>query len=244
MTRLIVWRHGQTAWNLQNRIQGQTDVALDDTGRAQAETAARLLAGERADVLVSSDLRRAQDTAATLAALTGLPVGQDKRLRERSYGEWEGLTHAEISARWPAEFQRWRLGEPIPECGLEDPDDVAARAGAALAEVAERVGDGTLVVVSHGGAARQGVGALLGWPPLAVRAIGPLGNCHWSELRGSATRGWRLQAHNVGPRAHAEPLPTADDAVSGSAGATGEGPGSVGGGAGSVGGTAGASVTS
>lgn len=213
MTRLIVWRHGQTSWNLQNRIQGQQDTSLDDTGRAQAEAAAQLLAAEHADLLVSSDLRRAQHTATALAALTGLPIALEPRLRERSYGEWEGLTHAQISARWPEEFARWRRGEPVPECGLENPEDVAKRVGAALSDFAEQAGDGVLVVVSHGGAARQGIGAVLGWPTSVVRAIGPLGNCHWSELRGATGRGWRLQAHNVGPRVPREPLPPADDAV-------------------------------
>ncbi|MGH3736521.1 MAG: histidine phosphatase family protein [Micromonosporaceae bacterium] len=199
MTRLIIWRHGRTVWNLQNRIQGQTDVPLDEAGREQATVAAALLAGEGADMLVSSDLSRARDTAGVLAALTGLPVGVDKRLRERQYGEWEGLTHQEISARWPAEFERWKTGEPIPECGLENPEDVAKRMGEALLDLVDQVGEGTLVVVSHGGSARQGMGAVLGWPYQAVRTIGPLGNCHWAELRRGGGQ-WRLHAHNIGPR--------------------------------------------
>jgi len=201
VTRLIIWRHGQTVWNLHNRIQGQTDVDLDDTGRTQAAAAAAALAAERADVLLSSDLRRARDTAGALAALTGSPVDVDNRLREREYGAWEGLTHEQISARWPEEFLRWKSGGPVPECGLEDMADVAKRVGAALLDAADRVGQtGTVVVVSHGGAARQGMGAVLGWPLEVARSVGPLGNCHWAELRGSATTGWRLYAHNVGPR--------------------------------------------
>lgn len=199
MTRLIIWRHGRTIWNLQNRIQGQTDVALDETGREQAAAAAELLATENADLLVSSDLRRARGTAGALAALTGLPVGVDARLRERQYGEWEGLTHAEISSQWPTEFERWKHGEPIPECGLENPEDVGKRVGAALLDLVDQAGDGTLVVVSHGGSARHGMGAVLGWPSAVVRAIGPLGNCHWAELRGGGST-WRLHSHNVGPR--------------------------------------------
>ena len=82
MTRLIIWRHGQTSWNLQHRIQGQQDTSLDDTGRAQAAAAAGLLAAEQVDLLISSDLRRARETAETLAAVTGLPVEFDSRLRE------------------------------------------------------------------------------------------------------------------------------------------------------------------
>lgn len=200
MSRLVIWRHGQTVWNLQNRIQGQTDVDLDDTGRSQAAVAAALLAAEPIDLLVSSDLRRAGDTAGALAALTGLPVEVDNRLREREYGEWEGLTHEQIRARWPEQFQRWKAGGPVPECGVEDADEVAKRVGAALMDAVDRARDGTVVVVSHGGAARQGIGAVLKWPAEVVRDIGPLGNCHWAELRSSASGAWRLYAHNVGPR--------------------------------------------
>ncbi len=206
MTRLVIWRHGQTVWNKQNRIQGQTDVDLDDTGRAQAAVAAELLAMEPVDLLLSSDLRRARDTAEALAAVSGLPVEVDNRLREREYGAWEGLTHEQISARWPQEFQRWKAGEPVPECGLEDVADVGKRVGAALLDAADRAGQpGTVVVVTHGGAARQGMGAVLKWPGPVVRDIGPLGNCHWAELRGGASGTWRLHAHNVGPR-HREAL--------------------------------------
>ncbi|MGH3659151.1 MAG: histidine phosphatase family protein, partial [Micromonosporaceae bacterium] len=184
MTRLIIWRHGQTSWNVENRIQGQRDVELDTTGLDQAKTAARMLADEPWDMLISSDLRRAQQTADALAALNGQPVATDARLRERRYGDWEGLTHDEIAARWPEEYQRWRRGEPVPECGLEAPADVAKRVSAALLEAVDDLGDGTAIVVCHGGAARQGMGAVLGWPASVVRHVGPLANCHWSELRG------------------------------------------------------------
>jgi probable phosphoglycerate mutase len=199
VTRLIIWRHGQTSWNREQRIQGQQDTSLDDTGRAQAAAVAPLLAAGRIDLLVSSDLRRARETAETLAALTGLPVEFDPRLRERMYGDWEGLTHQQIGERWPVEFQHWKDGIPVPECGLENSGDVAKRASAAMLDVVDRIGDGAAVVVSHGGSARQGIGAVLGWPIQVVRAIGPLANCHWSELRGATIRGWRLHAHNVGP---------------------------------------------
>jgi probable phosphoglycerate mutase len=201
VTRLIIWRHGQTVWNTQNRIQGQTDVDLDDTGRVQAATAAATLAMEPVDLLLSSDLRRARDTASALTAASGLPVEVDNRLREREYGAWEGLTHEQISTRWPHEFHLWKAGEPVPECGLEDVADVAKRVGAALLDAADRVGQmGTVVVVTHGGAARQGMGAVLRWPGEVVRDIGPLGNCHWAELRHGMSGTWRLYAHNVGLR--------------------------------------------
>ena len=77
--RLVLWRHGQTVWNFEDRFQGQTDIPLDETGVAQAG--------------------RAASTAAPLARITGLPVSLDKDLRERHGGEWEGLTGPEIRAR-------------------------------------------------------------------------------------------------------------------------------------------------
>ena len=124
--RLVLWRHGQTLWNVERRFQGQSDIALDETGRAQAERAARLLAALRPDMIVSSDLSRAASTAAPLARLTGLEVVCDKDLRERHGGRWEGLTDKEISARYPAEYANWTL------CISEDR---LAKAGYRLASV-------------------------------------------------------------------------------------------------------------
>jgi len=95
-TRLVLWRHGQTAWNAEGRIQGQHDAKLDDTGRAQAKVAARQLASRKPDLIVSSDLSRCSDTAAELAALTGLTPTYDVRLRERGFGDWQTLTRAEV----------------------------------------------------------------------------------------------------------------------------------------------------
>jgi len=90
--RIVCLRHGQTLWNVEKRFQGHTDIALDETGVAQAARAASLLAALRPTMIVSSDLRRAFDTASALARLTGLDVAVDKALRERGGGEWEGLT--------------------------------------------------------------------------------------------------------------------------------------------------------
>ena len=124
-TRLVLWRHGQTRWNVEGRFQGQSDIPLDPVGEQQAERAARLLAGLRPDAIVSSDLSRAMATAAPLVRLTGLTVTTDKDLRERYGGLWEGLTDAEIRARFPAEHAAW-----LPPEG-ESSALVAERAGAA-----------------------------------------------------------------------------------------------------------------
>ncbi|MFF5176094.1 histidine phosphatase family protein [Micromonospora sp. NPDC000089] len=198
MTRLIVWRHGNTDWNAAGRVQGQTDVPLNDLGREQAATTAPLLAALRPDVIVASDLRRAADTAAALAQFTGLPVRSDARLRERHFGSWQGLALTEAAARFPAEYARWRAGDPDPGAEIETLDDLGKRVGTAFADAADLAPGGTVVVATHGGGARQGVGHLLGWDNSVLRTIGSLANCHWTELRDDGERGWHLRAHNVG----------------------------------------------
>src|ERR1039458_8173889 len=125
-TRLLLWRHGQTQWNVEGRFQGQSDIPLDAVGHQQAERAARLLAALRPDVIISSDLGRALATAAPLARLTGLTVTTDKDLRERHGGAWEGLTDAEIRTRYPEEHAKW--GPPGGEASVT----VAGRAGSGM----------------------------------------------------------------------------------------------------------------
>jgi glucosyl-3-phosphoglycerate phosphatase len=201
MTLLILWRHGNTDWNAGDRVQGQLDTPLNDRGRQQAATAASRLAALRPAAIVASDLRRAADTAAALAALTDLPVRLDARLRERYFGDWQGLTIAEIAERYPAEYARWQAGEPDFGCAAESVDDMAKRVGAALRDAVDAAPGGTIVVATHGGAARHGIGEMVGWPPQVTRSLGGLGNCHWSELRLDAARGWRLRAHNLSAKA-------------------------------------------
>jgi broad specificity phosphatase PhoE len=108
--RILLWRHGQTGWNAEDRFQGHADIDLDDVGRAQVARAARLLARLRPARIVSSDLRRAHHTALALASLTGLEVTCDRRLRETSYSAWEGMTAAEIDERHPGARDAWRAG--------------------------------------------------------------------------------------------------------------------------------------
>jgi broad specificity phosphatase PhoE len=198
VTTLLLWRHGQTGWNVENRFQGQTDSALDETGREQAVVAAQRLAARRPDVIVASDLQRAVHTAQPLARLTGLTVRTDPRLRERHFGQWQGHTRADIEERWPGTFARWRAGESVDEAGIEGQHDVVKRMGAALSDAASGAPGRTIVVVGHGGSLRCGLVAMLDLPELIFRKIGSLGNCHWSELRWSAERDWQLHSHNVG----------------------------------------------
>jgi broad specificity phosphatase PhoE len=188
----VLWRHGQTQWNVEGRFQGQTDIPLDPTGEQQAERAARLLAALRPDAIYSSDMNRALGTAAPLARLTGLAVVPDKDLRERSGGVWEGMTDAEIRVKYPAEHAQW-----VPPGG-ETSDMVADRASAALARIADALPAGSLVVVvSHGAALRLGASKLLGFPPELWGTMGPLANCAWSIVGRRGSR-WRLLEHNAG----------------------------------------------
>jgi glucosyl-3-phosphoglycerate phosphatase len=195
VTRLIVWRHGNTDWNANERVQGQTDTPLNDRGRQQAAQAAQLLLTLRPDAIVASDLLRASDTAGALASISGLTVTYDKRLRERFFGEWQGMLMTEVASTRPEEYARWRAGLPVGS-DVETLDELGARVAAAL-EAAAQLGD-TVVVASHGAAARQGVGHLLGWPAEVLRTLRPLDNCHWIDLVHDDQRGWGLAGFNVG----------------------------------------------
>jgi probable phosphoglycerate mutase len=197
VSRLIIWRHGQTEWNAADRIQGHLDVPLDDVGRAQAASAAEQIAAEHPDAIVASDLRRTVDTAAALSALTGLSVRRDERLREQDFGQWQGLTNAEARSAFPEAWERWRRGEAIVDYGIEDRASLARRALAAMEDAAAL--GGTVVVVTHGGTAKLATGALLGWPAdVSSRVMGLL-NCHWAEVQWHRQRGgWVLHSYNVG----------------------------------------------
>lgn len=195
---MVVWRHGQTAWNLEGRFQGQTDVDLDEVGVAQAERSASLLAGLAPAAIVSSDLRRAMDTASALARIVRLEVAVEPRLRETHGGEWQGLTNAEIRARYPGGFEAWVHGADLPGEGAETREAVGRRAVAAIHDALTGICDGeTLVAVTHGGAARSAIGSLLGLPQPCWTALGPLSNCCWSVLE-QHDGGWRLLEHNAG----------------------------------------------
>jgi len=201
--RLVLWRHGQTPWNAERRFQGQSDIPLDETGQAQAERAARLLAGLRPDLIVSSDLSRAAGTAAALARLTGLEVTLDKDLRERHGGRWEGLTDTEIRARYPVEHANWEPPDGEPTTVVAERVAGAFRrtagllAGTLLADDGRDRASGLAVVVSHGAALRLGMSRLLGMPDDLSGVLGPLSNCSWSVLGRRRDR-WRLLEHNAG----------------------------------------------
>jgi glucosyl-3-phosphoglycerate phosphatase len=190
--RIVLWRHGQTAWNLERRFQGKADVPLDEAGVAQAERSARLLAGLSPTAIMSSDLSRAAATAEALGRVTGLPVTHDRDLRERDGGDWEGLTDVEIRERFPEAHALW---EPP---GGETSEQVGKRVAAVLERVAEEMPeDGLVVAASHGAAIRLGIAQFLGFPQELWPALGGLSNCCWSVLM-EGRYGWRLAEHNAG----------------------------------------------
>ncbi|MFE9394751.1 histidine phosphatase family protein [Streptomyces flavidovirens] len=196
--RIVLWRHGQTSWNLERRFQGSTDIELTETGVAQARRAARLLAFLKPDAMIASDLKRAAATAGELAALTGLDVTHDAALRETYAGAWQGLTHDEIIGRFGEQYAAWKRGEPVRRGGGELETEVADRAAPVVLAHAEKLDDnGTLVVVSHGGTIRTTIGRLLGLESYHWEGLGGLSNCCWSVL-GEGARGWRLLEHNAG----------------------------------------------
>ncbi|MGW0660886.1 histidine phosphatase family protein [Streptodolium elevatio] len=196
--RVLLWRHGQTTWNVERRFQGQTDIPLTEAGLAQATRSARLLAALRPDAILSSDLTRTANTAAELAQLTGLSVTLDEGLRETYAGHWQGLTNREIEERFPEQFAAWRRGEPVRRGDGELETEVADRAVPAIERAVEKLPEGgTLVVVSHGGTIRCAIGRMIGLPEDTWGSLGALSNCCWSVL-GPGARGWRLLEHNAG----------------------------------------------
>lgn len=144
ITRICLIRHGETDWNLQHRYQGQVDIPLNALGRRQAALLAESMQAESWDVIVSSPLSRALDTARAVAGAVGLggtDIATDPRLVERAYGKAEGLTLAEREATWP--------GGNWP--GLEEWEHVSVRAMTALTELAEAHRGKRILVVCHGG---------------------------------------------------------------------------------------------
>lgn len=152
LTRIVVIRHGETAWNVDTRIQGQLDVPLNDKGQWQARRLAAALADEGITRIYASDLQRAWQTAAPLAEATGVVPQPETGLRERAFGVFEGLTWAEIERDHPVQSERWRRREPEfgPEGG-ETLADFYARCVACVTSLAKRHPGEVLALVAHGG---------------------------------------------------------------------------------------------
>ena len=203
MTRTVVlWRHGRTHWNVQGKVQGTTDVPLDDVGREQAQAAAARLAALLPAAIASSDLSRALDTAESLATLTDLPVRSDERLREMNFGAREGLSWAEAWDKFPEGMQAWVSGDETQIPGSETHRQAAERFVAGVTAYLDLMDDdSTLVVVAHGAVLRVGACMFLGIEEPSWRRFGGLSNCSWSVLEESRYRDrrfWRLTDWNAG----------------------------------------------
>lgn len=153
-TRIIAVRHGETDWNVDTRIQGQLDIALNEKGRWQAARLAQALAEEALDAIYSSDLSRAHATAQAIAAARepSAPVQTHQGLRERGFGKFEGHTYAAIEAQWPEESRLWRIRDPhFAPVGGETPLQVMTRVGHTVIDIAARHPGEQIVLVAHGG---------------------------------------------------------------------------------------------
>jgi len=167
MQRILLVRHGETAWNALGKLQGHTDIELNDVGRAQARSLAAGLGSAAVTAVWTSDLRRARETGAIIATALGLPSPTvDPELRERAFGVFEGLTRSECETLHPDAWRDWIAQSGSPPGG-ELRVDAIARMGRALTRIAmtattAATSDGAILVVSHGGVMRLWLMDLLG----------------------------------------------------------------------------------
>jgi probable phosphoglycerate mutase len=208
-------RHGQTEFNAGSRMQGQLDTELGELGHAQAGQAAEVLSKRQPVLIVSSDLRRAYDTAVKLGERCGLPVRVDPRLRETHLGDWQGLTHAQVDAGAPGARLAWREDATWAPHGGESRVDVAARSVPLVGELvsgepewgAADEPDRPAVLVAHGGSIAALTAALLRLPVANWPALGGMGNASWTQLSGHSAEPdfsagfdgirWRLDVWNA-----------------------------------------------
>lgn len=209
--RLVMLRHGQTEFNAGSRMQGQLDTDLTDLGRAQAVAAAEVLAKRQPLLIVSSDLRRAYDTATCLGERSGMPVRVDTRLRETHLGDWQGLTHSQVDDIAPGARLAWRDDARWAPHGGESRIDVADRSLPLVAELLagepEWGGDEPdrpVVLVAHGGLIAALTAALLDLPVDSWPVLGGMGNASWVQLSGHGSADaplrelrWRLDVWNA-----------------------------------------------
>ncbi len=199
-TRILAIRHGETAWNVDTRIQGHLDIPLNDTGRWQAQRVARALAArDPIHAVYSSDLQRAHETAKAIASATGAPLVTHAGLRERGFGIFEGKTYVEIEQTWPEESEHWRKRTPdwAPQGG-ESLLQVRARITRTLHELAARHPGQQIVLVAHGGVMDQLYRAATG-QDLAAPRTWQLGNTAVNRLlwtpEGLSLVGWSDTSH-------------------------------------------------
>lgn len=194
--RIIAIRHGETAWNALGRIQGHTDIGLNDNGHAQAQQVAQALGGEALDAIYSSDLQRAWQTAQAIAAVTAAPLHAEPGLRERCFGSFEGSSFAQIAQQQPQAAELWRKRDVqfAPPDGGESLLQLHERIAAAVQRVAAAHIGGHIALVAHGGvldmlyrlATRQHLQAPRTWqlPNAAINRL------LWTPESGLTLVGW------------------------------------------------------
>lgn len=210
LTRILAIRHGETAWNRDARIQGQIDVALNDTGRWQAERTAAALQHEPIAAVYASDLARARETAAAIARMHGLPLRTHAGLRERHFGIFQGRTWAELEREHPDVVRAWRARVPdFAPPGGESLLALRARVHAAFTELAARHQGAQIAIVAHGGVLdilyRAATGVDLQAPRTWKMGNAAIHRVLWSADRGFALLAWGDTRHleevnEAGPR--------------------------------------------
>ncbi|MEM4408827.1 MAG: histidine phosphatase family protein [Candidatus Caldarchaeum sp.] len=180
--RLLLMRHGQTAWNAERKNQGQVDIPLDDIGVEQSRQLACAIASKSLTALFSSDLMRCVRTAEIVAEQAKTPVRMDPRLRERNYGDWEGKTPDEVLREDPDLLHAYRKDPTLVapkngETGLE----VYCRTVSFLFDFLRTYQQGVFGIVAHGGTVATLLTALLGAPP-STSACFRIRNCSLTEF--------------------------------------------------------------
>lgn len=155
-TRLLLIRHGETEWNMMGRLQGHSDITLNAEGRRQVAAAAQRLAARGGiDLILTSDLKRAAESAAIIGEAVGATVRAEPRLRELGFGMFEGLTWAEIEAQHPEIQATWLADRNQPPQGGERLEDFAGRVSSLLGDVLDRFSGKTVALTTHGGTIRE-----------------------------------------------------------------------------------------
>jgi probable phosphoglycerate mutase len=195
VTRFIVVRHGETRWNVGQRIQGHGDSPLTEMGVAQADAVAQRLAGEKFDRIVASDLGRAHETARRIAAVNPHPIELDPSLRERNFGAGEGMSYEEVDRVYPGAFSRVRATDPdfrIP--GGESRRDFHQRVVDGVEAIARRHAGETVLLVTHGGVLSTLYRHVHGIPLEAAHAIS-ITNASFNSLTFDGS-GWSVDTWN------------------------------------------------
>ncbi len=152
--KIFITRHGQTDWNVLLKLQGQTNIELNDVGRKQAEEAANIIGDKKIDLIITSPLNRTKETASIINKKLNVPIIEDKRLTERTYGELEGITREEkkcLKEQYPEANYIWNYDKNVDFKGVEKMQDFCGRVFEFLDEVIEKYNDKNVLLVTHGG---------------------------------------------------------------------------------------------